>query len=352
MRNNNRNKNAIYSLVLLLAVIGTFLYRKYTEPTPVKPDNGVLIEKIKLSGKTMGTYYTIAYFDSLNRNLQKEIDSVLVDYNNSLSTYIPTSEISRFNKQDSVKFSYSYFYPVMKRSEEIYKITEGAFNPTVMPLVNAWGFGPERKSEVPQSLVDSLLDLVSFESLEYNESGILKTKKGVSLDFSAIAKGNGIDVVANYLKTQNIRNYMVLIGGEANCLGGNEDGKGWVIGIDNPKFAEEGGEEGVGYFAMKGKSVATSGNYRRFYMKDGKKYAHTIDPKTGYPVAHSLLSATVFAPDCTTSDAYATAFMVVGLEKAKELVAKDNSLEAFFVYDSAGEMKTFTTEKAQAWQLK
>ncbi|MFT5619541.1 MAG: thiamine biosynthesis lipoprotein, partial [Arenicella sp.] len=119
----------------------------------------------------------------------------------------------------------------------------------------------------------------------------------------------------------------------------------------NPQFAEKGGAEGIGYFALKDKSVATSGNYRRFYVKDGKKYAHTIDPKTGFPVSHSLLSATVFAPDCTTADAYATAFMVIGLEKATELVLNDNSLEAFFVYDSAGKMKTYTTEKAQAWQL-
>lgn len=350
--NANQLKNIKYTVFLLLMVGVVYVYRNYIAAPDTK-EGTVEQTKIKFEGRTMGTNYLIAYIDQQNRMLQPQIDSVLVDYNNSLSTYIPSSDISRFNRQDSVIFTYPYFYPVMKRAQEIYDVTQGAFNPTVLPLVEAWGFGrPNKKSETPELLVDSLLQLIDMESLHLDEKGLRKSKENVSLDFSAIAKGNGIDVVARYLESQGVHNYMVLIGGEANCKGGNEHGKGWMIGVDNPETDKASKEPSVGYFWLNNRSIATSGNYRKFYMKDGKRFAHTINPQTGYPVEHNLLSATVFAHDCTTADAYATAFMVLGLEEAQKILDADSSLDAFLVYDDQGVTKTYLTDRAKAWKVK
>jgi len=346
----NQRKNMYYTLFLLGAMGIVYLYRNYINPTEANLANDTkLVEKVRLEGFTMGTNYLIIYIDQQKRNLKVEVDSVLKNYNQSLSTYIPNSDISRFNRQDSVLFTYPYFQPVMQRAQEIYEATEGAFNPTVLPIVEAWGFGrPEKKSEQPELIIDSLLHLVDMESLVLSAQGLQKNKPNVSLDFSAIAKGNGIDVVAAYLESHN---YMVLIGGEANCKGGNVHGKGWRIGIDNPEIEKNPNQRSVGSFWLNNKSIATSGNYRKFYEKNGKRYAHTINPKTGYPVEHNLLSASVFANDCTTADAYATAFMVMGKDKALEILKANPQLDAFLVYDENGMTKTFLTDNAKAWMV-
>ena len=351
--NPNQRKNLIYTLFLLTLMGGVYIYRNYIGGAENKPEEAVTAMKIRFEGRTMGTNYVIAYVDSSKRNLQPQIDSVLEDFNMALSTYIPTSEISQFNKNDSVVFKLPYFYPVMKRAQEIYQATNGAFNPTVLPLVEAWGFGrPDKKSDNPQELVDSLLQLVNMEDLELTKTSLKKSKPNISLDFSAIAKGNGIDVVAKYLESQNIYNYMVLIGGEANCKGPNLHGKGWMIGVDNPNTEEASDKPSVGYFWLNDKSIATSGNYRKFYIKDGKRFAHTINPKTGYPVEHNLLSATVFANNCTTADAYATAFMVMGKEKALKVLDNNPKLDAFLVFDEQGVTKTYITSNAKTWMVK
>ena len=347
---SNQRKNILYTLFLFGVMGIVYIYRNYIKPSEPPTEQ---VTKVKFQGYTMGTTYSIAYIDTANRMFQTQVDSVLKEFNLSLSTYIPESEISRFNREDSLTFSYSYFYPVMKRAKEVYEVTNGAFNPTVLPLVEAWGFGrPDQKSEQPEALIDSLLLLVDMESLIFDQKGIRKTKPHVSLDFSAIAKGNGIDVVAHYLESQGIHIYMVLIGGEANCKGGNDHGKGWMIGIDNPELDKNATTPSAGYFWLNDKSIATSGNYRKFYMKEGKRYAHTISPKTGYPVTHNLLSVTVFAADCTTADAYATAFMVMGKEKALNILTTSPDLDAYLIYDDNGVTKTYLTAKAKAWMVR
>jgi thiamine biosynthesis lipoprotein len=334
-------KNVIFSALLLIAIIAVWFYRNQSQSI----DSQANVPSIQVQGETMGTTYTIKYIDPQNRNLKKEIDSILIAFNQSLSTYIPDSEISIFNsKADSIQFQSPFFYPVLKRSKEIFERSEGAFDPTVMPLVKAWGFGPNRKDQIEKPKIDSLLLLIGFENLEFDEKKVKKLKKNVQIDFNAIAQGYGVDVIGDFLEENKISNYMIEIGGEVLCKGKNEDGKLWSIGIENPQFEEKGGQQVQAIIQLDNQALATSGNYRKFYLKDGKKYAHTIHPKTGYPVQHSLLSATVVASDAISADAYATSMMVLGKDKAIEL-AKTEGLEIFLVYDDNGQIKTYTSEK-------
>lgn len=281
----------------------------------------------------MGTTYHIKYIDDKKINYKANIDDLLKNFNQSLSTYIPGSEISTFNESQSIEFESEYFLPVLKSSEEIYEKSEGAFDPTVMPLVNAWGFGFKNSENIDSTDIDSLMKFVGFDHIQYDENTVSKDTIGVMLDFSAIAKGFGVDVLGEYLEERGIKNYMVEIGGEVRCRGKNNKNSIWLIGIDNPKYNED-GKSLRATVKLENMSLATSGNYRNFYIKEGIKYAHTINPLTGYPVDHALLSASVFAEDCMTADAYATAFMVMGTEKAMEL-SKDLDLMVYFIYSGA-----------------
>ena len=330
--NSNQKKNIIYSIVLLVALGTTWLYRQWQDE---ERDTSY----VAIQGPTMGTSYSVKYEDQQQRNFKPAIDSLLEVFNQSVNHYLPDSEITRFNQGDSLLFSLPYFYPVLKRSQEIAKITQGAFDPTVAPLVNAWGFGPEG-GELPDSLaVDSLLQSVGFDKISFNLRRVVKQQPHVQLNFSAVAKGYGVDVVAAYLADQGIKNMMVEIGGEVAASGVNPQGEIWRIGIDNP---QQPGRMNVA-IALENQALATSGNYMNFYEKDGKKYAHTIDPRSGYPVQHSVLSASVIAPDCMTADAYATAFMVVGLDSLKAILADDRALNAYIIYDDQGTLKAFAT---------
>lgn len=340
--NKNRKKNAIYSLILVLLLVGVWWYRNANN----SKIGGAFgnYKKVAIHGNTMGTTYSIKYLEPEGISYQEAIDSILKEFNYSLSTYIPSSEISRFNEGTILRYESPFFYPVLKRSKEIYETTDGAFDPTVGPLVNAWGFGPNESKAPDSAKVDSLLQLVNYDSIFFDSISACKLMKGIELDFSAIAKGYGVDVVADYLQSQGVENMMVEIGGEIYCSGKNENGAIWLIGIDNPE-AENGANKIRATVKLNDMALATSGNYRNYYEKDGVKYAHTISPRTGYPVRHSLLSASVFAEDCMTADAYATAFMVMGIKKAKRILQKEKELEAYLIYhDENGNIKTFTTD--------
>jgi len=218
--------------------------------------------------------------------------------------------------------------------------TGGAFDPTVAPLVNAWGFGPE-KNELPDDItIDSLLQLVGYDKIEYTSEYVTRKVPNVTLNFSAIAKGYGVDVVSDFLQGKGVENFMVEIGGEVFCRGVNDQGNLWRIGVDNPSQI---GQMSAAV-ALDNQAIATSGDYRNYYVRDGKKYAHTIDPETGRQVTHSVLSVSVIADDCMTADGYATAFMVLGLERTREIVAEQTGLEVYIIYDDNGTTKTFQTE--------
>jgi thiamine biosynthesis lipoprotein len=327
----------LYPLLLILLV---FIVWKYREGK--KED----LQLVEISGTTMGTIgYSVKYFNENGENFSSEIDSLLKVWNLSLSTYIPESEISRFNSGDSCfQFESEYFLPVLEASKLVFEKSGGAFDPTVGPLVNAWGFGPD-KSMVPDSArVDSLKLLVGFDKISFDDTKVCKRISGIKLDFSAIAKGYAVDVVADYLTEKGIKDLLVEIGGEIVCRGSKPGDAPWITAIEDPTV-EVYEREILALAELHDKAVATSGNYRNYYVRDGRKYAHTIDPATGYPVFHALLSTSVFAENCMIADAYATAFMVVGLEKAKDILSKDESLDAYLIYtESDGEIKTFVTD--------
>ncbi len=300
-------------------------------------------EYIFNEGKIFGTYYHIVY-QSVSGDKHQQIKDLLNSFNKSLSTYDTGSIISRFNRGEKNVAADSFFVKVFNTAIEVYEKSSGAFDITVAPLVNAWGFGFSKIEKVTPCLIDSLIQYVGMSNVSINNGIITKKKDGIMLDASAIAKGYGVDVVALFLKNQGIKNYMVEIGGEINSSGLNPKGKLWRIGIDKPiddPLVES--RELQMIIQISDKSMATSGNYRNFYIKDGKKFAHTIDPSTGYPVQHSLLSATIIADDCMTADAYATACMVLGLEKSIELIEQLPGVEGCFIFQDDTAMNVVYT---------
>ena len=298
-------------------------------------------------GAIFGTFYHIKYEPSAEGNLHDGILARMNEFDYSLSTYKPESVISRVNTNDTSLVLDHYFLTTFKRAEEISKITDGAFDMTVAPLVNAWGFGFKNKLDPDLIPVDSLLQIVGYTKVRLENGKISKDDPRIMFDASAIAKGYGVDVVADFLEEHGVTNYMVEIGGEIRAKGQSDKGRIWRVGIDKPiDDPSTLSREIQDVLELKDGAMATSGNYRQFYIKDGKKYAHTIDPRIGYPVQHSLLSASVIAPDCMSADAYATSFMVLGLERSIEIVKADPDLEAYFIYaDSLGNYQTYISEK-------
>ena len=299
---------------------------------------------IHIEGFTQGTTYHITYKSIDSINYKEDIEYLLAEFDTSLSTYNPQSVISKINRNESDKTDY-YLQVVLNKSKEIYNITNGAFDITVAPLVNAWGFGFKNKEKMTKEKVDSILQFVGFDLISFNDSTISKKDPRLMIDMNAIAQGYSVDVVADFLEQKGIDNYLVEIGGELKAKGLNAKGNDWRVGIDKPienNFVP--GADLQAIIKLSNKSLATSGNYRKFYEEDGIKYSHTINPKTGYSVNHSLLSATVIADDCITADAFATAFMVLGLDKSYELVMSLENIEALFIYsDNNGNYQVKST---------
>src|SRR5690349_6781084 len=286
---NNRARNVIYSLVLLAAVLAVWKYRQNNAP-------------IQIEGKTMGTSYHITYFDDRDRNFKGQVDSILVLVNKSISTWDSTSEISRFNKsQRSVRFQLPYFYKPLMVSQGVVAESQGAYDPTVMPLVNAWGFGPKKIDSPDTATIELVKNYVGFEKLKFNEDSVWKIDPRVQLDFSGIGQGYGADVLTDFLKSKGIQNALVEVGGEGMAIGKNTaTDKPWTLGIVDPLQPTV----YKGYVTLADKSFSTSGNYFNYREVNGRRYSHTIDPHTGYPTTRAILSASVFAPDCTTADAW------------------------------------------------
>jgi len=293
-------------------------------------------------GLIFGTIYHITY--EYNHDLSDDITHLLTDFDMSLSTYKKESVISKINSNASVETD-QYFRTVFTRAKEITAATRGAFDMTVAPLVNAWGFGFSKKDSINSELIDSLMRVVGMDLVSLVDDKVVKEQAGIMLDGSAIAKGYAVDVVADLLEEKGVENYMVEIGGELRVKGLNPKGRLWKVGIDKPIDDPEVLERELQeIIAISDISLATSGNYRNFYLKDGKKYAHTISPFTGYPVDHQLLGVSVLAPDCMTADAYATAFMVLGVEKGMAIASADPTLEAYFISANESEYQIDLTD--------
>ncbi|MBT3385262.1 MAG: FAD:protein FMN transferase [Prolixibacteraceae bacterium] len=286
-------------------------------------------------GFVYGTMYSIVYESPDGVDHQEEITAKFQEYTLIFSPFEAESVISKINNNEQVKLS-DEFIACFNRSIEISEITNGAFDITAGPMVNAWGFGPEEKKKMTPEIIDSLIQITGYKKIQLKNSKISKENPDMKLDMSAIAKGFTSDLVAGFLKEKGCVNYMVEIGGEVAAKGKNERGKTWTIGISKPdENAFLGGNEIQAKVQLPGHALATSGNYRNFYVEDGKKFAHTIDPKTGYPVQHSLLSATVLAENCMTADAFATAFMVLGLEKSIAVSEQITEIMVYFIYSDA-----------------
>lgn len=301
-------------------------------------------KKVMFQGKTQGTYYAVTYFDRRERNFQPQVDSILKAFDKSVSMWVPESILSRINRGDSSARPDAWFIDLFKRSQDISAATGGAFDCTVGPLVNAWGFGFKGKLKMDQAKVDSLLQFVGYQKVQLDEQNRILMPDGFKLDFNAIAQGYSVDVIGNYLESMGIKDYLVDIGGEVFGKGTKPGGKPWLVGIENPA-ADSLSEQTINTrVQLKDKALATSGSYRKYYEENGRRYSHEIDPHTGYPVQHSLLSVSVLAPDCATADGYATAFMVMGYAKSREFLDKNPGMEAFFIVDAGDDtFKTFAT---------
>lgn len=302
------------------------------------------VEPTIIEGEIQGTTYHITYYDQQNRNLQPEINMILADFDNSVSTYVPTSIISRINSNEKDVKVDTYFKVCFKKAKEIWKDTNGAFDPTVYPITNAWGFGPGKKEKIEKKKIDSILHFVGFNLIQLKGNRVIKKDPRVQLDFNAFAQGYSVDVISDFFKTKGIQSFIVEIGGEVYANGKQPNGDNWTIGIEKPIDNKASQNPLEAIVKLENLAIATSGNYRRFSIENGIKYAHHIDPKTGYPTKNNLLSASILSKKCITSDATATGILVMGFENAKKYFSKHREIEAYLIYsDELGNFQTYET---------
>lgn len=329
------SKRKVFVLLSLAAVVIFLMFRV--------PEKGS--SYLSESGRVFGTFYKIKYEAKDGRSLAEHYKRLFLEVDSSLSTFNKESIISRFNSGEDSVLVDSHFRNVFKKGAAVSEISGGAFDMTVAQVVNAWGFGFSKRDDVSDELIDSLMRHVGYGKVRLVNGLLVRDEAGVMLDASAIAKGYSVDVVARCLDSLGVENYMVEIGGEISVKGVNHEGRPWGIGVTNPvDDSTMMRTELYDVVYLQDKAMATSGNYRQYYHKGGKKYSHTIDPRTGYPVEHNLLSASVFADDCMTADALATACMVVGLDSSMAMIEAIPDVEGFFIYaDSSGVFQTKTT---------
>ena len=304
------------------------------------------------TGFTQGTTYSIVYDNNKNispEDLKLKVEEILHEFDMSLSLYKDSSIISRLNRNEEVVPD-SFFTEVFAKSAQISRMTDGAFDITVGPLVKAWGFGPDAHKNFSESKRDSLLKLVGMNKVSLVNGRLIKTDPGINLDVNAIAQGYSVDVICRYFDSVGILNYLVEIGGEVRGRG-TKAGAFWRIGIDKPVDNNlSPGETLQAVIRISDKALATSGNYRKFYVENGIKYSHTIDPKTGYPAKNQLLSATIIADDCAMADGVATACMVMGKEAAVEFINRHPEFSAYFVFsDTSGKFSTWFSDNLKEY---
>lgn len=306
---------------------------------------------VEIRGEAQGTFYSIKYLsEESTPPLNKfYFDNLFASVDSSLSIYKPYSLVNKFNNGDSILTDDPWFIQMVLQSDKVYRESNGAFDPSVVHLVNAWGFGPDSKSYGADVPIDSLLrisgwDKVGFELLPNGKMLIKKKVKGIKIGFNAIAQGYTSDIIAEKLEKNNIHDYLIDAGGELRAKGFNQKGEIWKIGIDKP-VALQYSREIVAVIPLENASVATSGSYRKYYEVDGVKYSHAISPKTGKPVDHSLLSVTIITDSCSLADAYATAIMIMGVEEGIDFLSKHPEIDAYLVYsDTLGELKSYNTQ--------
>ncbi|MFP4489327.1 MAG: FAD:protein FMN transferase [Bacteroidales bacterium] len=301
----------------------------------------------RIQGLTQGTSYSVIWYHDKSDDtteLREDIGRLLADVDSSLSTYNPHSIISLVNRNEAVELD-SLFINVFNRSYEIWELTDGAFDITAAPLINAWGFGPDATKRFNESIKNRLMELVGMDKIKIEKGLVVKSDPDMCLDVNAIAQGYTVDIIHDYLCSMGYERFLVEVGGEVRTKGKKLNDEPWLIGLDKPTDGNMSpGVHRQADIKLVNRALATSGNYRKYYIEDGIKYSHTINPKTGYPVRHKLLSATIIADDCMTADALATSCMVLGLEDAKEMIERVENVEAYLVYSGGdGEFRTWFT---------
>lgn len=342
-----RNHKLYIALLAIIAIV-CLLFFRHSMPGTQSP---VSKEYQHNEGTVFGTLYHAKYL--YDKDLKAEIEAELQKVDASLSMFNPQSTISRINRGETNETD-EMLNEVLSLSFTINDATSGAFDPTVAPLVNAWGFG-FKSGQLPDSTqVDSLRQLIGLSGIHLQDGRLTKDIPHSILDFSAIAKGYGVDRAAQVLRNHKIEHFMVEIGGEVVTEGVNAKGEPWHIGINKPDDdSTSTNAELQDVIAISGKAIATSGNYRNYYVHEGRKIAHTINPSTGYPAQQDILSSTVLAPTCAEADAFATAFMVLGMEGAKQVLGQQPQLEAYFIYsDEQGNYRTWCTEGFEKLRVK
>lgn len=301
---------------------------------------------VKFQGEAQGTYYSISYYDSQNRNFQNEIDSLLDAFNFIASVYEEQSILSRINRNENPDLN-AEFIELFNTAQDISMATNGYFDVTIGPLINAWGFGPNRKDTLPESEIENIKKIIGYKKVSIEDNKLVKEQPEIILNYNAIAQGFSADIIGRYLSSKNIDNYLIDVGGEILAKGHKPNQEEWKIGIEKPSESKDSDRQLFATVSITNKAVATSGNYRKYYERNGKKYSHSICPHSGYPVEHSLLSVTVIAENAAIADGYATAFMVMGKEKAEVFLKNnpDKKLDAYFIYsDETGILCSFATE--------
>jgi thiamine biosynthesis lipoprotein len=303
-------------------------------------------------GFAQGTTFRIVY--QSNNNYDDSIMQMLRYFDYTLSLYQDSSMISRINRNDTSVILNDLFIEFYKKSREVFEKSNGYFDITVAPLVETWGFGPKEKIKSDSASIDSLLEFVGMDKIKIVNNKIIKSDPRVRLDGNAIAQGQSVDFISTFFESTGIKNYMIEIGGEVRAKGLNDKGISWHIGIDKPvENTDIQNRELQTVIQISDKSLATSGNYRKFHIVNGIKYSHEINPKTGYPAKDILLSATIVADECSIADAYATVCMVMGFQKAKELISKVKGIEAYFIYSGKdGKMEVYMSPGFEKYLVK
>ena len=304
-------------------------------------------QKIVLQGLAQGSYYAVTYFDEQGRNFQHEIDSIFHAVDMSVNLWVDSSIISKVNRNEEVTLD-SIFINNFNIAQEAAQLSDGYFDPTISPIVAAWGFSYKTGDSITPQLIDSLKQLVDYRKVKIENGAVVKENPAMTLDFNAIAQGYTSDMIASFLDSRGIKNYLVDTGGEIMARGEKPDGKPWIVGIEKP--AENWDSEQVVQtrIALRDKGLVTSGSTRKYVERNGKRYSHCIDPKTGYPVEHQLLSVTVLADNSVWADALASICMVMGKEKSLPLIENLDEVEAYYIYvNERNELETFATNGFQ-----
>ena len=301
-------------------------------------------EKVVLQGLAQGSYYAVTYYDEQNRNFQREIDSIFHAVDMSVNLWVDSSIISKVNRNEEVALD-SIFIDNFNIAQEAARLSDGYFDPTISPIVAAWGFSYKSGDSLTPQLIDSLRQLVDYRNIRIENGKVVKENPAMTLDFNAIAQGYTSDLIARFFESRGVKNFLVDTGGEIMARGEKPDGKPWIVGIEKP--AENMDSERIVQtrIALRDKGLVTSGSTRKYVERNGKRYSHCINPKTGYPVEHQLLSVTVMAENSVWADALASICMVMGMELSMPLIQGMDGVEAYYIFvNDQNELETFATE--------